>query len=73
MERTQDMQVNTLMKRVLKITSPEGKPLWAMVPWEDWQGLIELLEDLMDIRLMEKVEQSDEFIPWDEAEEMLET
>lgn len=72
MERTRDLQVNTLMERILKVTSPDGKLLWAMVPWEDWQGLMDLLEDLMDIRLMEEVEQSEDFIPWDEAEQMLE-
>lgn len=61
-----------VLKRARRLVTEDGKTEWILLRPEDWQVLVELLEDLADVRLMQEVEQKDEFIPWEEAERILE-
>ncbi len=72
--QTLEAQIETLVRRAMKVVSQEGEPKWVMVPWEDWQTILELLEDLVDLAILQEIEEHGEdreTIPLDEALKML--
>ncbi len=65
-------EVLQAIRRARRLLSEDGKTEWIVLRPEDWQTIISFLEDLEDIRLIEEIERTDEFIPWEEAERLLE-
>ena len=56
----------------VQIIEKNGKPEWAVVPYKDYQKLVELAEDAEDIRAADAVRAAiergeDEFVPHDIA------
>ena len=67
-------QIHTLLGRARRLVSPTGEVEWILLRPEDWEALVELLEDLEDLAVLREIETQDEearAIPWDEALDML--
>lgn len=72
--QTLEAQIERLVRRAMKVVSQEGETKWVMVSWEDWQTILELLEDLVDLAVLRDLEERGEdreTIPLDEALRML--
>ena len=72
--QTLEAQIETLVRRAMKVVSQEGETKWVMVSWEDWQTILELLEDLVDLAILQEIKERGEdreTIPLDEALRML--
>jgi len=58
------------MNQVVEIVGPQGQK-GVFIPAPLWRELLALIEDRLDARLMEQVERTDIFVPWEEAERWL--
>jgi len=53
------------------IKNAKGKRVKAVLPIELYEKMIELLEDAEDIRDINEAMKNPDFIPWEEAEKLL--
>jgi PHD/YefM family antitoxin component YafN of YafNO toxin-antitoxin module len=53
------------------MTDEGGKRTAVVVPVEDYEQMLDALEELEDIREFDKLQGNEEFIPWEEAKKEL--
>jgi len=66
--------IESLLARARRLVSPEGEVEWVVLHPEDWEALVELLEDLEDLAALREIEaqgEESEAIPLEKALNML--
>lgn len=66
------MQVTELIDAARFVVDSDGRKKAVVLDYEHWQELLELLEDLADLREIDRVRNaSEETIPWEQTREEL--
>lgn len=66
------MQMTELIDAARFVVDSDGRKKAVVLDYEHWQELLELLEDLADLREIDCVRNaSEETIPWEQAKEEL--
>ena len=66
--------IDALLARARRLVSPEGDVEWVVLRPEDWEALVEFLEDLEDLAVLQEIEEQGEeekAIPLEDALKML--
>ena len=66
--------IEGILARAKRLVSPTGDVEWIVLRPEDWETLIEFLEDMEDLAVLQEIEEQDEeeqSIPLEKALSML--
>ena len=62
------MQVNELIHKAQTVVDCDGNKKAVQLDYATWEDLLKLLEDIEDIREIDRVrEANEEYVPWEQA------